>query len=92
MVLVNRLSERKISQLIKYHRQALSYRQIARKLKINRETVGRYIRRLKEPTRVIPIGLYVSDIKKLRREAKKQKKYTHDIVREIVHEHLNIRT
>jgi len=84
----NRLSEGKISKIIMLHREGLSYPQIARRLRVHRETVGRHVRKLKEPTRVVSIGLYSSDLKKLRRQAKKQKKPVTDLIREIVHQQL----
>jgi len=84
----NRLSEGKVSKIIMLRREGLSYSQIARRLRVHRETVGRYVRKLKEPTRVVSLGLYSSDLKKLKRQAKKQKKPITDLIREIVHQQL----
>lgn len=87
----NRLSDRNVSRIIVLHRQGLSYPSIARKLKVNRETVGRYVRKLNEPTRVISVALYSSDLKRLERQANKQNKSASDIIRGIIHERLRQR-
>jgi len=82
-----RLSEGKVSKIIVLHREGLSYPQIVRRLRVHRETGGRYVRNLKDPTRVVSIGLYSSDLK-LRRQAKRQKKLVTDRIREIIHQQL----
>lgn len=84
-----RLSDIQVDRIIKLHRRGSSYPKIAARLKINKETVGRYIRKLKQRTRVVSIALYRKDFIKIKHRAKKEKKSVSDIVREIVNSHLS---